>query len=332
MIEGSAIRIRGAGGPEVLERVDDLRLREPGGDEVLVEVAAAGLNRADVLQRRGFYPAPAGAPADIPGLEFAGVVAAVGPAVSERRVGDRVMGICAGGGMATHLLARERELLEVPADLSLEHAAAIPEVFLTAYDAVHRQGQLRMGETLLVHAVGSGVGTAAIQLAHRAGARTLGTSRSQWKLDRCQELGLDAGICVTEGKFAGWVSARTDGNRADVVLDMIGAAYLKENLKSLANRGRLVILGLLGGATGNIPLGLLLARRATLIGSVLRSRPAEEKAALTADFARHVLPGFANGTLQPIVDSVRPMSEVREAHTSMERNEVLGKIVLSWTV
>ncbi len=327
---GRAIRIRGKGGVDVLELAEDLPIPKVGGSEVLISVSAAGLNRADILQRRGFYPAPPGAPEDIPGLEFAGTVLEVGGSVRSWSAGDRVMGICAGGGMATHLVAHERTLIGVPEGMSLDNAAAIPEVFLTAYDAVHRQAALRMGETVLIHAAGSGIGTAAIQLALAAGASPIGTSRSAWKLERCEALGLSRSICVQDGAFAKQLSALTNGRRADVILDTIGAAYLQQNIRSLAIRGRLVIIGLLGGISAEIPLGLLLARRATITGSVLRSRPLEEKAELATDFAARVLPGFETGALKPIIDTIMPMSAIREAHTRMERNEAFGKIVLTW--
>lgn len=321
--------MRGAGGTEVLS-IAAHEVREPGADEVLVEVAAAGLNRADVLQRRGLYPAPPGVPADVPGLEFAGTVAAVGPGVSDHVVGDRVMGIVGGGAMATHLVVHHRELIPVPASLSLEVAAAIPEVFLTAFDALFVQAGLGLGETVLIHAVGSGVGTAAVQLARAAGARPLGSSRTQDKLDRAGPLGLAAGIVVSDKQFAQRVLQLCGGRGADVILDTVGAAYLEENVRALAPRGRMVVIGLLGGVAGQLPLGLLLARRATVTGSVLRSRPLEEKAALAQRFAAQVVPLFAAGHLAPVVDTVMPMTEVAAAHERMERNETFGKIVLAW--
>lgn len=325
MVKGQAVRIRAAGGPEVLE-LGAYEVREPGHGEVLVQVAAAGLNRADLVQRRGHYPAPPGFPADVPGLEFAGTVQAVGAGVTDWKPGDRVMAISGGGAMATHVVAHERELLPVPDALTLEQAAAVPEVFLTAWDAVFVQGGLRMGETLLVHAVGSGVGTAALQLAKVAGARVFGTSRTQDKLDRCARLGLDAGLLVgKDGAF----SDRVPGG-ADVVLDAVGGAYLPENVRVLAPGGRLVLLGTMGGAKGELPVFELMRRRGRVIGTVLRGRPLEEKAQLAQAFRRDVLPLFASGRLRPIVDDVLEMSRVAEAHERLESNQTFGKLVLRW--
>ncbi len=326
---GRAVFIRGKGGVEALE-LADFTPREPGPGELLVEVAAAALNRADILQRKGFYPAPAGAPADIPGLEYAGTVVAIGPDVRTFARGDRVMGIVGGGAMATHVIVHEREAIPVPDGMPFADAAAVPEVFLTAYDALFVQGGLRIGERVLLHAVGSGVGTAALQLALAAGARPIGTSRTAEKLDRCRPLGLTDGVVVEAGKFAGPAKALAGGEGADVILDTVGAAYLAENVAALAPRGRLVVVGLLGGAKGELPLGALLDKRARVIGTVLRSRPLEEKAALAREFSRAVLPLFAAGRLRPVVDVVLPMEQVREAHERMERNETFGKVVLVW--
>jgi NADPH2:quinone reductase len=325
-----AVKIRGAGGGVEVLYIGDLEVREPGPHEVLVEVAAAGLNRADTLQRRGLYPAPPGAPSDVPGLEYAGTVAAVGPGVTATRVGERVMGIVGGGGMATHLVVHERELVSVPRGLDLERAAAVPEVFFTAYDALFTQGALALGETVLVHAIGSGVGTAALQLGRTAGARVIGTSRTQDKLDRCRDLGLEESVLVEGGRFSGAVLERTAGLGAQLVLDVVGAAYLEENARALAVRGRMVMLGLMGGMAGSLPLALLLNKRLTVIGSVLRARPLEEKAALAQAFAARVVPLFEQGRLLPVVSEVLPMSEIAAAHERMEKNETFGKIVLRW--
>jgi NADPH:quinone reductase len=324
-----AVVLRGAGDVDVLH-LEDVDRPVPGGGEVLVEVAAAGLNRADCLQRRGMYPAPPGSPAQIPGLEFAGTVIEVGPGARELRAGDRVMGIAGGGAMATHLTAHERMLCRVPAEMDLVTAAALPEVFMTAFDALFWQAELAMGETLLVHAVASGVGTAAVQLAARAGARAIGTTRSPDKLDRCRALGMAEGIAVEGGRFADRVAELGGGRGADVVLDTVGGAYLEENLRALAPRGRIVVVGLMGGASAPLPLGLLLTKRARIHGTLLRSRPLEEKASLTQAFSRQVVPLFADGRLVPVVDEVLPMEEVREAHRRMEANRNVGKIVLRW--
>ncbi|MCA9616857.1 MAG: NAD(P)H-quinone oxidoreductase [Sandaracinus sp.] len=328
-VKGRAVRIRGAGGPEVLELDDDYRTRAPGPGEVRVEVVAAGLNRADCLQRRGFYPAPPGAPKDIPGLELAGRVESVGEGVTAWKVGDGVMAITGGGAMATHVILHERELVAVPEGLGFEEAAAIPEVFFTAYDALE-QASLRSGEVLLVHAIASGVGTAALQLAKAAGAHVVGTSRSASKLEGCRDLGLDDGLLVDGSvSFANAVKAVAPRG-ADVILDTIGAKYVAENLRALAPRGRVVTIGLLGGVKAELDLGLLLAKRATWSGSVLRARPLEEKATLAQAVTREMLPLFRRQKLRPIVDAVLPMEEIRAAHERMESNETFGKLVLRW--
>ena len=311
--------------------VVDVERPVAGAGEVLVEIAAAGLNRADCLQRRGFYPAPPGAPPDIPGLEFAGTVVERGSGAGQFAIGARVMGIAGGGAMATHIAAHERTLVPVPAVLDLERAAAVPEVFMTAYDALFLQGGLEMGDDVVVHAAGSGVGTAAVQLVARAGARSIGTSRDESKLERCRALGMSEALLVDgEKRFADRVRAMTGGSGAAIILDSIGAAYLEENMRALAVGGRLIVIGLLGGGGGTLPLGLLLSRRARLLGTVLRSRPLEEKAELAQRFTTQVLPLLADGRLVPVVDAVMPMSEVRAAHRRMESNDTFGKIVLRW--
>ena len=329
------VRIVGSG-DEARLVPDERVLRDPRRGELLVEVVAAGLNRADVLQRKGLYPAPQDYPPDVPGLEYAGVVLSAGPGGARRAAGDRVMGLVGGGAMSSHLVVPEDETIAVPPGMPLEQAAAIPESFVTAWDALWGQAELRAGELCLVHAVGSGLGTAALQLALARGATVVGTSRTADKLARCRELGLEHGLLVERAtreapaRFAEALVAATQGRLADVVLDVAGAAYLAENLRVLERRGRLVVLGLLGGATAPIDLGLLLARRARLIGSVLRSREADEKAALAAGFEREVLPLFAEGRLRPVVDAVLPMREVAAAHGRLERNETFGKLVLAW--
>jgi putative PIG3 family NAD(P)H quinone oxidoreductase len=329
MIDAQAVCIQGKGGVEVLQ-LGAVQVPEPGPGELLVRVEAAGLNRADILQRRGFYPAPAGAPANVPGLEYAGHVERTGAGVTTFARGDAVMGIIGGGGMSTHVVVHEREALRVPAGMPIEQAAAIPEVFLTAYDALFEQAGLAMGDELLVHAVGSGVGTAALQLGVAVGAHVIGSSRTADKLARCQPLGLREGLVVQDQTFANELMSRNAGRGCDVILDTIGASYLGENIKALAPGGRLIVVGLLGGATAELPLGVLLAKRARIFGTVLRSRALEEKATLAQAFTRHALPLFAHGKLKPIVDTVMPMSEVRAAHQRMESNDSFGKIVLRW--
>ncbi|MDH3727041.1 MAG: NAD(P)H-quinone oxidoreductase [Myxococcales bacterium] len=324
-----AVRIRESGDPEVLE-IGEIELPQPTPTQVMVQVSAAGLNRADCLQRRGLYPAPPGVPADVPGLELAGVVEAVGSEVNEWVPGDRVMGIVGGGGMAERVVTEARQLMRVPEGLSLDQAAAIPEVFLTAYDAVVLQGGLQRGESVLFHAVASGVGTAGIQLATVVGATSVGTSRTADKLARCSSLGLDHAVLVDDGKFADQVLQAVPGG-VDVVLDTVGGAYLAQNLKVIATKGRIVVIGLMGGVKGELALGVLLGKRASIRGSVLRSRSSDEKAELTAAFSREMLGKFETGELQPIIDDVLPMTEIQTAHARMDANETLGKLVLSWT-
>jgi putative PIG3 family NAD(P)H quinone oxidoreductase len=328
MPRAKAIRIREHGGPEVLA-LGEIDVPSPGASEVVVEVAAAGLNRADCLQRRGFYPAPPGVPPDVPGLEFAGVVESVGDEVDSWRPGDRVMGIVGGGAMATRVRTEAAELMRVPQALSLAQAAAVPEVFLTAYDALVLQGDLASGQAVLLHAVASGVGTAGIQLATVLGATSVGTSRSAHKLPRCTELGLTHAVLVEDGQFADTILAAVPGG-VDVILDTVGAAYLAQNIKVIAKKGRIIVIGLMGGVKGELSLGVLLAKRASIHGSVLRSRSSIEKAELTRAFTDDMLGRFEAGELHPIIDDTLPMSDVQDAHRRMDANETFGKLVLTW--
>lgn len=332
MIQSRAVVIEKAGDVDVLS-IGERGVRDPGPGELRVQVQAAGLNRADVLQRRGLYPAPPGVPSDVPGLEYAGRVESIGEGVHGFAIGERVMGIVAGGAMCTHVVVHAREAIPVPVSLTIEQAAAIPEAFLTSWDALFAQADLRPGRTLLVHSVASGIGTAALQIARVVGATVVGTSRSQEKLDRCaSELGLEHGIVVAkvgEPAFAREVESRT-GRLADVVLDTVGASYLAENLRALADRGAIVVIGLLGGAQGALPMGMLLAKRARVIGTVLRARPLEEKAALARAFARDAIPLFERGALRPVLGAVMDMTAIREAHRAMEADATFGKIVLRW--
>lgn len=327
MIESRAVVITKPGDPDVLE-IQTREIRDPGPGEVRVAVAAAGLNRADCIQRRGFYPAPPGAPPDIPGLEYAGTIESAGEGTT-LEVGQRVMGITGGGGMCTHLIAHEREVIPVPEGIELVDAAAIPEAFMTAYDAMLVQSELLRGETVLLHAVASGVGTAGLQLASVIGAKAIGTSRSAAKLERCSALGLVHAIDTSEGTFADAVKAIASRG-ADVIVDVIGAKYAAENLKAVATQGRIITLGLLGGMNAEINLGMVLRKRLTWRGSVLRARPLEEKAILAQRFARELSPLFTAGTLRPIIDEVMPMDRIVDAHRRMEANETFGKLVLRW--
>ena len=331
-----AVVIPQFGEPEVL-RLDSVPDPRPASREVVVRVRTSGVNRADVLQRRGLYPPPPGA-SEVPGLEFAGVVDEVGGAVTRWRTGDRVMGIVAGGGYAERVAVDERVAVAIPAGMDMTVAGAIPEVYMTAYDAVFRQAALGAGETLLIHAVGSGVGTAALQLARRAGARTIGTSRTESKLERAAAMGLGLGLPGGQAWEAGGggvpgdaaVMRATGGRGADVILDLVGAPYLARNQVATAVGGRHVVVGVPGGSRAGIDLRLLMARQARIFGTVLRVRSVDEKADLAREFAESVLPGFADGTLEPAVDRVFPAASVADAHHRMEANRNFGKIVLSW--
>jgi NADPH:quinone reductase len=326
-----AVVFTGKGGPEVIE------VREPADPapvrgEVRVRVRAAALNRADLLQRRGLYPPPPGTREDVPGLELAGEVEAVGEGVTAWKAGDRVMAITAGEAQAERCLVHERMLLRVPDGLSLEDAGAIPEAGVTSHDALFTLGGLRPGWPVLIHAVGSGVSTAALQVAKAAGAFTIGTSRTADKLDRARALGLDHGILVgkEEPRFAEEVKKVTGRRGCPVILDFVGAPYAAENLAALAPGGRLVMIGTMGGAKPTLDLSVLMRLRGTVVGTVLRPRPLEEKIAATQAFARDVLPLVAAGKVKPVVDAVIPAEKVREAHERMERNDSFGKLVLSF--
>ena len=320
-----AVIITRPGGPEVLE-IQNVETPEPLGDYVRVRVRAAGLNRADLLQRAGGYPAPAGSPSNIPGLEFAGEVDAVGSLVRAWKPGQRVMGLAGGGAQAEYILAHEGLLVEIPENLDFVQAAGIPEVFITAHDALFTQAGLQMGERLLVHAAGSGVGTAAIQLAHAASVTTFGTSRTPSKLEQAKSLGLDAGI--SHQNFAAEVNRLTEGAGVHVVLDFIGAAYLEQNLEALTTWGRIVFLATMGGFQANVNLGMLMSRRISMRGVTLRTRTLEEKLAVTRRFATSVLPLLASGKVRPIIDHVYPLEQIGEAHRVMGENRNFGKLVL----
>ena len=324
-----AIIITRPGGPEVLE-VQERPMPEPGVGQIRVHVRASALNRADLMQREGNYPVPPGVSADISGMEYAGEIDALGPSATLWKVGDRVMGIIGGGGHAEYLCVHEREAMPVPKGMSWEDAAAIPEAFLTAYDALFNRLALRTGETLLIHAVGSGVGTAALQIARVAGARVVGTARSPEKLERAKKLGLDVAIDASRGDWAAQVEAAIGPARVHAVVDLVGGNYLEGNMRVLTLRGRIVVVGLTAGATTPFNMGALLVKRLTIVGTTLRSRPLEEKIAVARDLSEHLLPLFDAGRLKPVVDRVFPFSEIRAAHELMESNKTFGKIVLRW--
>ncbi|MCU0272417.1 MAG: NAD(P)H-quinone oxidoreductase [Acidimicrobiales bacterium] len=320
-----AVVLEEKGGPEVL-RVREVPAPRPGPEEVVVEVVATALNRADLLQRRGFYPGPPMAH-EIPGLELAGRVAELGERVSGWSVGDPVMGIVGGGGYAERIAVHERQLLAVPPSVPLADAGGIPEVFITAWDALVLQGGLTSGRWALVHAGASGVGTAAIQLARALGAR-IAVTASSGKVAACRELGADLVVDYTAEDWVAATKEATGGRGVDVVLDVIGADYLQRNLDALAVGGRIVQVGVMGGGKATFDLGALLPKRATITGTVLRGRPIEEKIAVTQRFGREVLPLFADGRLRALVDRRYPLERIAEAHAYMETNANVGKILV----
>jgi len=310
---------------EVQEVLDPI----PGHDEVLVAVKASALNRADLLQRRGRYNGPPGTRNDIAGLEAAGVIEAVGDRVVGWKPGDRVMALLGGMGYASKVVVHERMLMPVPPNLTFEEAASIPEVFLTAYDALFMQCELVMGESVLIHAAGSGVGTAAVQLASAQSCRIFGTAGSQEKLDAATELGMDVGINYKEEDFAAVIEEQTGGQGVDVILDVIGGPYWHQNMKSIALRGRMIIVGSMGGAAvEGMVTSALSQKRASVRGTLLRGRPLEEKATLIQAFNNRVMPLFADETIRPIIDRVFPLDQAGAAHAYMESNANFGKIVL----
>src|SRR5712692_2789333 len=320
-----AVVITRPGGPEVLE-VQEVETPEPVGDYVRVRVRASGVNRADLMQRAGAYPAPAGSPSNIPGLEFAGEVDAVGPLVRMWKPGQRVMGLVGGGGQAQYILVHEGLLVEIPGNLDFLQAAGVPEVFMTAHDALFTQAGLQMGERVLIHAAGSGVGTAAIQLAHAAGTTTFGTSRTPHKLELARELGLDVGL--SDQNFAAEVNRLTNGEGVHVVIDFIGAPYFEQNLEALTAWGRIVFLATMGGVQANVNIGMLMGKRISMRGVTLRTRTLEEKLAVTRRFATGVLPLLANGKVKPVIDHVYPLEQISEAHRAMGENRNFGKLVV----
>lgn len=323
-----AIVITRPGGPEVLE-LQEVQAPEPAAGEMLVRVRAAGVNRADLLQRLGQYPAPFGAPATIPGLEYAGEVATLGTGVRGWKVGDRVMGLVPGGGYAEFVATHEAVALRVPAEWTFEQAAATPEVFITAYDALLRQMLLRAGERVLIQAVGSGVGTAALQLAASIHARTFGTSRSAAKLERAKALGLEVAIDTSHEDFVEVIRRTTDGEGVDVVLDLVGGPALAGNVQVLARGGRMIVVGLTGGRSAPFDLGAVLSKRLTIVGTVLRARTLDEKIAVTAAFAQEILPLLEAGMVRPVVDRTYALADAAEAHRRLESNAPFGKLVLT---
>ncbi len=299
-------------------------------DRVRVRVRAAGLNRADILQRLGRYPAPPGYSTEIPGIEFAGEVESVGDEVRTWKIGDRVFGIIGGGGQAEYITVPENHLARVPDNLDWAEAAAVPEVFMTAHDALFTQCRVTIGEHVLIHAAGSGVGTAAIQLVRAAGAFAYGTSRTADKLKHAREFGLTASITIdgNPNKFAEAAKHWTGGAGVNVVLDLVGAAYLTANLLSLAIKGRLIFVGTTSGSKAEIDYGIAMSKRLQIMGTSLRTRSLEEKATVTRLFAQQVVPLLRSGAVRPVLDQVFKWEDVRGAHERIESNESFGKVVL----
>jgi putative PIG3 family NAD(P)H quinone oxidoreductase len=322
-----AVLVSEPGGPEKLELVE-LPDPTPGSGEIAIEIHAAALNRADLLQRRGLYPPPPGT-TDILGLECAGIVSELGPGCTGSvRIGERVMLLLGGGAYAERVVVPEALTMKVPDLLSFEQAAAIPEAFLTAREALFAAGGLTSTESVLIHAAAGGVGSAAVQLAHSHGARVFATAGGPAKCEFVRALGADLVIDYKRQDFAALIKTETAGRGVDVILDFVGAAYAEQHAACLATRGRQVVVGVLGGARASIDLGRLLQKRQSLVGVVMRSRSTQEKIELTRAFVRSTLPLLADGRLKPLIDSVFPLSDVALAHQRMEANENLGKIVL----
>ena len=315
------------GGPDALV-VTDLPDPTPGPGEVVIDMVATAINRADTMQRQGFYPPPPGA-SDVLGLECSGVVSAVGDDVDQWAVGDEVCALLAGGGYAEKVLVPAGQVMPVPGGVDLVTAGALPEVACTVWSNVFMIAGLQQGETLLVHGGAGGIGTFAIQLAHALGARVLTTAGSQEKLDVCRSLGADVTINYKEQDFVAEVKATTDGAGADVILDNMGAKYLSRNVDALATEGRLVVIGMQGGSKAELDLGALMRKRGAVIATSLRARPSDEKAVICASVVEHVWPLVADGSVRTLVHTTLPLEQAGEAHRIMEASDHIGKIVLT---
>jgi putative PIG3 family NAD(P)H quinone oxidoreductase len=326
-----AVVITRFGGPEVLE-IQEVEAPQPGADEVLVRVRSTALNRADLLQRAGGYAPPPDAPQNIPGLEFAGEVAELGANAHRWSKGDRVMGIVGGGAHAEFVTAHQDAVAAVPANLDLSVAGAIPEVFITAHDAL-QQAAFKAGENVLVHAVGSGVGLAATQLVKALGGRAFGTSRTPDKIERAKEFGLESGYAVPEPnaltKLAAFAESATGGHGFDVVLDLNGGPYFAASLEAMSLKGRLILIGGVAGGKTEVALYQILRKRLHIIGTVMRARSLQEKISITNSFSSDVVPLLAQGAVRPVIDSVFPIEQVQDAHRRLESNESFGKAVLT---
>jgi putative PIG3 family NAD(P)H quinone oxidoreductase len=323
----TVIAIRAAGGPDVLVP-EEREVPQPGEGEVLVKVAAAGVNRPDVMQRQGLYPPPKGA-TDIPGLEIAGTVAALGPAVKRWKIGDNVMALVVGGGYAQFCPAHESHCLPVPPDLSMVEAAAIPETFFTVWYNTFERGRLKSGETLLVHGGSSGIGTAAIQLAKAFGARVITTAGSAEKCDACRKLGADLAINYKSEDFVAATKTATAGKGADVILDMIGGDYIERNYEAAAVEARVVQIAFQGSPKATVDFRRLMLKRLTHTGSTLRARSVADKGAIARAVEEHAMPLIAAGRVRPVIDSTFPLAQAAAAHARMETSQHIGKIVLT---
>lgn len=326
-----AVVITAPGGPEVLH-IEQRPLPVPARGEVLIRVHGSAMNRADVLQRQGRYPPPPGAPADIPGMELAGVVAARGSGAARWPLGARVFGLVAGGAHADYAVAHEDTLCRVPDALDWTAASAVPEAFITANDALDQANAAR-GDAVLIHAVASGVGLAAVQLVRARGGVALGTSRSVAKMDRARELGMHDGFDASAGldALADWVRQRTGGRGANVALDLVGGAYLRATIDALAPGGRIILIGTVAGAEATIPLGAVLRKRLMIRGTVLRSRALAERTRDARSLDSEVVPLLQSGTVQPVIDRVFPLDQIADAHRLVESNSTVGKVVLRMT-
>jgi len=322
-----AVVITKPGAPEVLE-FTDVPTPEPKGTEVRIAVQATAVNQADILQRQGLYPAPPSVPANIPGLEYAGVVDKVGPDVKGLQFGERVFGLVGGGSYAEYIVVDYRTVAPIPHQLSYEEAAAIPEAYITAYDAMVSQCELKSGETVLINAVGSGVGSAAVQIAKVIGATAIGTSRSEEKLQPALEIGLDKGIVVKGESLSKLVLAATDNKGVNVVLELVGGNYVAEDLILAAPKGRIIVVGLLAGAKVDFNLGALLSKRLQVRGTTMRGRPLEEKITVNKAFIKDLLPHFASGQLKPVIDRTMTLKEAAQAHAYLSEGQHFGKVVL----
>ena len=322
-----AVVIKTFADPPVFE-LADLPVPVPQADEVKVKVKAAGINQADVLQAKGKYSAPPGYPQDIPGLEFAGIVDVVGAAVQKLKPGDRVFGLIGGGAYAEEITIHADCVTKIPADMGFIEAASIPEVFITAYDALVVQMQLTMGECLLISAIGSGVGIAALQIAKHMGVTVIGSSRTKEKLKQAEAFGLDHKILVEDGKFAAQVKEIHPAG-PDVVLELVGGDYVVEDINCIAHQGRIILVGLLGGRSANLDLGKILAKRLLIKGTTLRVRPLAEKILANEILEKHLVPLFETGQLRPIIAQVFTLKDAADAIKHLDSAKVFGKVVLA---